>query len=61
MNFLQTLRKYARLSPKKKLAAVGFVLLLALVVATAYARNLWLLTPVLGGFRDQRSVRHRAP
>lgn len=50
MNFLQTLRKYARLSPKKKLAAVGFVLLLALVVATAYARNLWLLTPMLSAF-----------
>lgn len=50
MNFLQNLRRYARLSPKKKFAAVGVVFLLAMVVAAAYARNLWLLTSFLAAF-----------
>ncbi|MET4135505.1 glycosyltransferase family A protein [Pseudarthrobacter sp. PvP090] len=43
MKLQQTLRRLARLSPKKKAAAAVFAILFALVVVAAYARNPWLL------------------
>ena len=43
MKFQQALRRIARLSPKKKVAAASCALLFALVVVAAYARTFWLL------------------
>ena len=47
MKLQQALRRIARLSPKKKAAAASFAVLFALVVVAAYARNPWLLWPLL--------------
>ncbi|AXJ11255.1 glycosyltransferase family A protein [Arthrobacter sp. PM3] len=47
MKLQQALRRIARLSPKKKAAAACFAVLFALIVVVAYARNLWLLGPLV--------------
>ena len=56
MKFQQALRRIARLSPKKKVAAAAFAVLLALVVVAAYARNPWLLGLLVVAFAAALAV-----
>lgn len=56
MKFQQSLRRIARLSPKKKAAAACFAVLFALVVVAAYARNPWFLGLVVVVFAAALAV-----
>jgi general stress protein CsbA len=56
MKFQQALRRIARFSPKKKVAAAAFAVLFAALVVAAYARNPWLLGILVVSFAAALAV-----